>query len=59
MSIAALLIVLLVLIAAFYLVATYVPEPARIVLLIILGVVTVFWALKVSGIWGSMAQIHT
>jgi uncharacterized membrane protein YccC len=44
-----LLLVLLVFIAAFVLVQQYVPAPAKMPLLVVIGVVLVVWVLRVIG----------
>lgn len=50
MSLIAILIVLLVLAAAFYLVARYVPEPFRWIGLLVLAIITIIWVIKVVGL---------
>lgn len=53
MSIVGILIVLLVLAAAFYLVSRYVPDPYRWIAMLVLAVITIIWVLRVLGMSGA------
>lgn len=53
MTIGTILIVLLVLAGAFYLVARFVPDPFRWVVLLVLAVITILWVLRTLGMSGA------
>lgn len=50
MALVPLLITILVLAVAFWLVARYVPDPFRMILLVVLGIIAVVWVVRYLGI---------
>ena len=57
MSIATILIVFLVVVAAFWLVYKYSPEPLRTVLLWVISIGLVIWVLSVLGFWDMFRDV--